>query len=650
MSKFDLGKSSSSGVKVELDRSQTGGTFTNYDVIRGEVKLTVPSAISLNYIQVKLEGISKTELNILRAQRGQRDDHRRRRKDRRDGDKKYRLVQDAHKVLYDTVLVFPPSNIKSLAKEFTLAPGNYVYPFEFKIPLNNSCVKMLGITNKILFSKNFDIVLNNGNFDATFFRNKAQLYLQNNLGNDDIKQQPMPQQYHITSQLPPSLSGMNDFASIKYFVKVTCKRSSFLKANLRAYDPFVFLPLDLDSHNLPLLQSNDYEEYKELFLRKDAIFRDRIPEIVGVKIPNEKPQKAPALTRVIPKKQGFLHKFFDSTATTIPPPPPTPPKDYSNKKASYPEIRSRDVPFSFEARFRHPAFLIPTKPPSFKLYLLTDLRPSRYTLAEYGKPDESNGLGVVYLQRLIVDLTSTTIISVLETDGSSNEIHTGTHEELINICDNMYPNLRFDLKDCRRGTSSSAFSSKGALPLNKYEIEIPPEYFENCILTDHLSPTFKTCNITRKYKLSITAGFSCEKVTDMTNPQEEKKIKYVDLQYPNIKVLSGLSMTSALHSNASGSSLSMAKPPLTSNNISSLSVNTNEKASLSKFPPPDISVASANCSYHSPSSFDSNFELPSLNLPTYDDVMRETTYQDDREHLSARRRYQQHEQYSHNLE
>lgn len=46
----------SSDVKIEIDRTSTGGTFTNYDIIKGTVRLIVTNSITLNYIQVKLEG------------------------------------------------------------------------------------------------------------------------------------------------------------------------------------------------------------------------------------------------------------------------------------------------------------------------------------------------------------------------------------------------------------------------------------------------------------------------------------------------------------------------------------------------------------------------------------------------------------------
>ncbi|EGW30032.1 uncharacterized protein SPAPADRAFT_73455 [Spathaspora passalidarum NRRL Y-27907] len=583
-------------VKIEIDRRITDGTFTNYDIIKGSVTLVVTNSISLNWIQVKLEGVSSSQLSIPRvASVNSR---------RRDRDKKDKIVRDVHKILYDTAIVFPPDNVRqvSQAKEFTLTPGNYSYPFEFKIPLNNSCVKMTGITNKVTFnSKTFDVMINNGNFNPALIQNKAQQlysdYISGTPPSTPGSSQAPPQQqqqhsYHITSQLPPSLSGNGEFASIKYYVKVTCKRSSFFKTNLRAFDPFIFLPLDLDEYNRPLnTVGGDYEEYREVFVRKELIFKNRIPEIVGVKIP-----------------------------------PPAPP--------SKSEPPTKDVPFSFEIRFRHPAFLIPTKRPSFKLFLISNLNPDRYSLAKYERPEESNGLGVVYLQRLTIDLICTTAVSVLETDGNMNETHMGKNEERINICNNNYQNLKFDLRKCKINKKCDASN------VRLYELEIPKKYFENCILPDYLAPSFKTCNISRKYTLVVTGGFSAEKIVDFKNSIEvNKKIKYVDLDCQNIKVLSGLRVTSHLQSNASRSSTSIV-PPLPDRKQSQTPPVTG--SSTSPVPPP-----SAHSTGDDSASYDSS---PGGDLPTYDDVMRESSYQNDSEHQRARRRYRQHEQYYNNLE
>lgn len=495
-------------VNIEIDRSESGGTFTNYDTITGTVKLTVTGSISLNYIQVKLEGLSRTELSIPREPNGK--------KERKD-----KVLQDIHKVLYDTMIVFPPENVRQVsnAKEFSLTPGTYNYPFKFKIPLNNSCIKLQGITNKVLFNmKKLDLKINNGNMNTATVRNMANNLINGNPASNNL--QAIAHTYHITNQLPPSLSGVGDSASVKYFVKVTCKRSSFLKVNLRAFDPFVFLPLDLNSHNEPLMNFGDYEEYKEVFIRKDMVFKNRIPDIVGVKVPNDE-KSLPQAPIPVQQKKGFLQKFFEppsSAALNKPVPPPPRP----SRKNSYPVVNVSDVPFAFEVRFRHPAFLIPTKAPSFKLFLVSNVKPSVYSLAEFGKPEESNGLGIIYLQRLIVELTSTTIISVLETDGSMNEIHKSKHDDVITICNNTYENLKFDLFNCKKLKSSSA-TSNSSNPAKVFELEIPRKYFTNCVLPDYLSPSFRTCNIQRKYKLTIVGGFSSEKIFDFNNQAETTK-------------------------------------------------------------------------------------------------------------------------------
>ncbi|KAI5950348.1 hypothetical protein KGF54_005165 [Candida jiufengensis] len=672
-----------SDVKIEIDRTTTDGTFTNHDIIKGKITLVVTKAITLNWIQVKLEGISSTQLSIPKQL-----------SNKRDKDKKEKLIKDDHKVLYDTQIVFPPDNIRqvSQAKEFTLAPGNYSYNFEFKIPLNNSCVKMSGISNKVSLNlKTFDVMINNGNFNSTFVKNKANQFINeysngNGSNSKNSIRPPSPQQqhYHITSQLPPSLSGIGDFAKIKYFIKVTCKRSSFLKTNLRAYDPFIFLPLDLDMQNRPLLGNQEFEiDYKEAFVRKELIFRNRIPEIVGIKFPSSNSQKRtssysekkalPSIPNIQPKKQGLMSRLFGNETNLSIPSPQTsnvyqnPPQQISQPpnptKKFIPEIKSKDVSFSFEIRFRYPAFLIPTKPPSFKLFLISNLNPARYTLAEYGKPDDSNGLGIIYLQKLNITLTSTTLVSVVENDGASNEYHMGQHEEKLNVCNNTYQNLKFDLmhSQLNRNASNSVTSNINSTN-SVYEIEIPKKYFDNCILPDHLSPSFKTCNITRKYNLNITAGFSCEIIKDFRDKQEmSKKIKYVDLQCLNIKVLSGLNMTSTLQSNASRSSI----PTLSQNSTPQLptpppilpSKATERQYSHSSINPVlnfnnnsnhDENGTSNNG--HSHVATNETIDESIAMLPTYEDVVLESSYQDNSEHQRARRRYQQHEQYYYNLE
>lgn len=601
-----------SDIQVEIDKTESCGTFTNYDLISGVVKLTTTNSISLACIQVKLEGISTTQLTIPKRRPGK--------------DKKDKLVQDVHKVLYDSLIVFPPENIRlvSTTKEFTLTPGNYTYPFQFKIPLNNACAKMSGLTNKILINKkSFDIMLNNGNFNSTVIKNAANNYFQayanpaNHQKSQQMQQQSIQQQnYHVQTQLPPSLGHSGDPASVRYFVKVTAKRSSFLKANLRAFDPFTFLPLDLDVHNQPLVEGRLYEEYREVFYRKDMVFKDRLPEIIGVKADAKK--ALPKTPTIAPQKKSFMLSFFGTSSSgTL-----RPPTMLRTSKGV--EVNTMSVPFSFEVRFRYPAFLIPLRPPSFKLFFVTDVNPSKFSLAQHEKPDESNGLGVIYLQRLMIELRSTTLTSVLESDGAINEIHQARSENSYVLCNNTYQNLQFDLKNTRRLKSSSA-SSSGFVSASAHELEIPRKYFENWELPYNLAPSFQTCNISRKYSLTIVAGISSEAINDFNNKAEvDRKIKYVDLHCPEVKVLSGLKLTSTLHSNASGTSIGR---------------QTDRKNPLGPDRKPPLPDKPSANSIHSESGHSSVSVEDTSRLPTYDDVVRESSFQDDSEHYRARRRY-----------
>lgn len=628
-------------VQIEIDRSRTGGTFTNHDIISGVVKLTTTSELTLSYIMVKLEGVAETQLVIpaggrhdnLRSNRGKRD----RRAEKRDKKDKFRL--DIHKVLYDSSVVFPPENVRqvSQAKDFTLTPGTYTYGFQFKIPLSNSCKKLTGISNKILFSKNsFDVVINNGNFNGRTLINSANNYILGmNPGRPGFNngKQAQSQDYHIDAQLPPSLLDMKGMASIKYFVKVTCKRSSFLKTNLRAFDPFVFLPLDLNNPYSPFREGQQFEEYRERFFRKELVFRDRVPEIVGVKVPPS--------TKALPstpemKGSKFFSSFFGTSSPKYSPTMPA--RSLSPATVA---LKPVDVPFAFEMRMPHPPRLSPTATPNFKLHFVSEVDPVHYSLAKHGKPEQSNGLGVVYLQSLKFELKSVTLISVLDNDGNTSEIHQSRVEETLPLCNNTYQNLQFDLRKCKRQNSSSA-TSAGFIGPNAYELEIPSKYYENFRLPRNLAPSFQTCNISRGYGLYVVAGISSEKMFEAGSLREaNEKIKYVDIFCPDIQVLSGLKLTSTLHSNASGTSLGKVQ-------------NSRNGSLSSGFPPDHKPPIPERQSQHSVPYFNekgSDLSLPlgglniseegngNVPLPTYNDVIRESSYQDDSEHQRARYRY-----------
>lgn len=513
-------------IRIEIDRTTSGGKFTNYDTVSGTVTMVVTSSLAVSNILVKLEGIASTEMMISKARRNDRS---------KDRGERGRRILDEHRVLYNTVVVFPPENVRqvSKAKGFTLTPGNYQYPFEFKIPLNSSCVKATGITNAVKFNpQRFDFSVNNGNFNSANVKHMATQYASSLSGAVKAQHSQEISDYHVTSQLPPSLSLKNDFASIRYFVKVTCKRASLIKVNLRATDPFTFVPLNLDEKQ-QIMDGKRLEEYREVFVRKEIIFRNKTADINGVKTPGDK-QLPPH-----PKPRGFFLRIMD------------PGSGIQRPQSS--NVPSTDLHFFFEVRFLHPAVLLPGKQPSFRLFLVTTTNPRMYTNANSGRPDESNGLGVIYMQRLVVELRSLTRISVLEEDGSYKSLHRAEHTEVVPMANNYLQNLKLDLRDAVKqlSTSSSMMSNWG--PKELWELEVPSRCYANSILPDRITPSFTTCNISLQYDLLVVGGFSSERVSDIRNEAEvAARVRYVELSCPGTRVLSDI-----------GPSIQHPPPPIT---------------------------------------------------------------------------------------
>ncbi|KAK9492187.1 hypothetical protein V1508DRAFT_419545 [Lipomyces doorenjongii] len=191
-------------VAIELDRRH-GDTFTCLDVVKGNVRLYLSSEETLAHIQIKMEAVSKSTLVVPKHRKG------------RDKPSSKKTVSESHKLLYVTQILFPPEDVRNLDSKgtgkdgFTLAPGQYYYPFQFRIPINNRCLQSSSFISKFSFSEGVD-----------FSKDPRQ---------------------HITTTLPPSLSDMDE-ATIKYFFKVTVKRAAFYKINMRQYNPFIFLPFE----------------------------------------------------------------------------------------------------------------------------------------------------------------------------------------------------------------------------------------------------------------------------------------------------------------------------------------------------------------------------------------------------------------------
>ncbi|ODQ79357.1 hypothetical protein BABINDRAFT_62798 [Babjeviella inositovora NRRL Y-12698] len=500
---------SPSDITVHIDTREKAGTFTNFDVIRGYVALTVTSGISLNHILVKLEGISKTELLVPKNPSA--------RVDKETGKydpKEMKRVEETHRVLYNTVMVFPPENVRTVSKqkEFTLTPGEYKYPFSFKILFANDCTTSL----KTTFGR--DLVLETSK--------------------------------HVHAQLPPSFSGMGNTAQVKYFIKVTAKRSSLLRTNLRSFKPFVMLPLDYNGLD-PSEESN-----KIMFVRRSVVFKNMLPAIVEVK--------------------------------------PAPPKRLM--------VKTSDVPFYVEARLGFPACLAPSTVPAFSLHIVSPLPSRNYRLSN----GDTSGLGAIYITSLSVDLLMTTLVIA---QGHKSELKSverllsfsGIHE--VDLC---------EVKE------STAKDHKTGEPL--HELELPQSLFQNAVLKDHIPPSFKTCNINRKYQLCIACGVS----STANNGKSAQKVELVT----DVRVSSGLSMSMAMREQVESSLDGMERPTLlTRPTTSTISSMRTDLVGVSE-------TSVVNSSHEEPPA-----------LPSYEDVLWQDTAQSDVEHRKARWRYQQHEQH-----
>ncbi|KAK6340462.1 hypothetical protein TWF730_002214 [Orbilia blumenaviensis] len=123
-------------------------------------------------------------------------------------------------VLYLTKTVFPADEVQKQSTStagFKLKKGEYTYPFEFRIPINNVCIPQTGILKTLTdFGQGFDPV-----------------------------KETQKQGNHVKTTLPPSLSGIpHDMAWCRYFVKVTLNRPQFYRTNTRKLELFVLLPIE----------------------------------------------------------------------------------------------------------------------------------------------------------------------------------------------------------------------------------------------------------------------------------------------------------------------------------------------------------------------------------------------------------------------
>ncbi|EPS43188.1 hypothetical protein H072_2843 [Dactylellina haptotyla CBS 200.50] len=190
---------------IHLDKP-AGHAYTNLDILSGHVSLELPSDETISSIIVKLEGIVRTRLKEPKRYE--------------DDKESKRWETELHKVLYLTQTVFPADEVQKQTTStagFKLKKGEYTYPFQFRIPINNVCIPQTGILKTLSdLGQGFDTVKETGK-----------------------------QENHVKTTLPPSLSGIpSEMAWCRYFVKVTLNRPQFYRTNTRKLELFVLLPIE----------------------------------------------------------------------------------------------------------------------------------------------------------------------------------------------------------------------------------------------------------------------------------------------------------------------------------------------------------------------------------------------------------------------
>ncbi|KAK6218259.1 electron carrier [Pestalotiopsis sp. IQ-011] len=231
-------------IRIALDNPPE--FYTNLDFIQGRIILGLNRPESIGNIVVKLEGDSRTALDV--------DDRAVTSFSNSQFPSDYR--SETHKLLYLVKQVYPDERSQPSTPvggmPGVLYPGQHEFPFKFKVPLNNICGNP---TAMAAFNGIGGIAGPSSNFlGFAGFRTmdgSKQLMLQ-----------------HVRATLPPSLTGFPRKAEIRYYIKCTIQRPGFFKENWRYQIGFKFLPIE--SPRPPVTK-------QEAFARRPFTFQPRTP-------------------------------------------------------------------------------------------------------------------------------------------------------------------------------------------------------------------------------------------------------------------------------------------------------------------------------------------------------------------------------------
>lgn len=389
--------------------SFTNATFTSGDTIKGVLKLRFQSPETVRNIQMKLEGVSFSRTPIPQSEEE-------RRKNRKES-----YAIEIHKFLYLTEIVFPPREVDlaSTTHQFTLPAGEHAYDFAFKIPDITACesTKQPGALS---FSR---FVIDNKGID--YARETSS---------------------HFSGPLPPALSDMAQIASVRYFLKATVNRTSFMRTNLRIYQPFIYISPD----------SVEPWRLNEIRYARRQLSVPLGPGGGGSSAEAEQYAAASADSKKSKSKKGFLKSLFvaDPVLATVP-----------------------SLPIIFDMRF--PTYVNPLQELPIRLFVIQTSDPHTKTMP------------TLYLDSLTFKLYATTDTR------SQTYVKRHTHSvTLLTQADMMValPPVEFD---------AATLPTLGQV----WEVELPRALWQNVRIPDTVAPSFRMCNITRNYSFEVVAGF-----------------------------------------------------------------------------------------------------------------------------------------------
>lgn len=377
------------------------------------MKLRFESPETVRNIEVKLEGISFSRCAIPQTE----EDQRRR--------KKESYAIEIHKFLYKTQVVFPPREVEfaSTTHQFTLPAGEHNFNFSFRIPEYSNCGAI---------------------------KQPAPLSLSRIVIDSSGVEYARESSSHQYGPLPPALSDMSKIASVRYFLKATVHRTSFLKSNIRIYQPIVYITPDiLDSGYNP----------NEVRFARRQVSLPIDPRYLREGSFSGSDSKNGGNSNDSSKKQGFFKSMFSAPQTTQSP-------------------SSSTLNVLFDMRF--PTYFNPTKGLPIRLFVMQTSDPRQSKLAT----------GDLYLEELVIKLYATT-----DTRAQS---YTKTHTHSLTLMHHVGMHVALPLSEF----TSANIPRLGSI----WEVELPNALWEKVRIPDSVAPSFSTCNITRNYSFEVVAG------------------------------------------------------------------------------------------------------------------------------------------------